>query len=41
MGLRWQQWAGDKQMNSGDAEKMASPVLSDGGYVGNQGQGRT
>lgn len=30
MGLRRQQGAGDKQMNSGDAEKMECPGLGDG-----------
>lgn len=39
MGLRWHQWARDKQMNSGDAEKMESPGLSDGRYVGTKGRG--
>lgn len=39
MGLRCQQRAGDKQRNSGDAEKMEFPGLRDGGYAGDQGQG--
>lgn len=40
-GVRWQQEAGDFQMNSEDAEKMEPPGFGDGGYVDNEGQGST